>query len=171
MLNKRKNIETWDDYALEEIKCALAVCHTVREICLFLNIEDGCITRKHIADLIKRHNLPSAGIVDLDKKPQGRPPVWTFDEVFKKGSKAPPDVLLRMVTLFGLFPRKCERCGKTHWDGEPIPLEIHHKNGDNTDNRIVNLSQLCCNCHALTDNWRGKQNKKVAGDEYSEPDA
>ena len=51
---------------------------------------------------------------------------------------------------------RCERCGLSEWLGEPIPLEIHHINGWNTDNRIENLQLLCPNCHALTGNYRGK---------------
>jgi hypothetical protein len=33
---------------------------------------------------------------------------------------------------------------------------LHHKDGDNTNNEISNLSYLCPNCHAMTDNYRGK---------------
>ena len=33
---------------------------------------------------------------------------------------------------------------------------MHHINGINTDNRLENLQLLCPNCHALTDNYRGK---------------
>ena len=51
---------------------------------------------------------------------------------------------------------KCERCKRTEWEGVPIPLELHHINGTRTDNRISNLQLLCPNCHALTDNYRGK---------------
>lgn len=40
--------------------------------------------------------------------------------------------------------------------GNPIPLELHHINGINTDNRISNLQLICPNCHAQTDNYRGK---------------
>lgn len=54
-----------------------------------------------------------------------------------------------------LKEEKCERCGRTEWMGYKIPLELHHKNGVNTDNRIENLEILCPNCHALTDNYRG----------------
>ena len=51
---------------------------------------------------------------------------------------------------------KCENCGLDSWLGKNIPLEIHHINGINTDNRLNNLRLLCPNCHALTDNYRGR---------------
>ena len=50
----------------------------------------------------------------------------------------------------------CENCGLEKWQGCDIPLEIHHINGINTDNRRDNLQLLCPNCHALTDNYRGR---------------
>lgn len=56
----------------------------------------------------------------------------------------------------GLKEYKCEMCGNTEWQGQPIPLELHHINGDHSDLRIENLQILCPNCHAFTDNYRGK---------------
>ena len=50
----------------------------------------------------------------------------------------------------------CENCGLEKWMNEDIPLEIHHINGVNTDNRRENLQLLCPNCHALTNNYRGR---------------
>ena len=52
---------------------------------------------------------------------------------------------------------RCEECGRKHWSKQKIPLEVHHVDGDRTNNKYENLKLLCCNCHAMTDNWRNKK--------------
>lgn len=59
----------------------------------------------------------------------------------------------------GIKEYKCERCGNSEWLGGKIPLELHHKNGNSFDNNLDNLEILCPNCHALTDNFKGKNRK------------
>ena len=59
----------------------------------------------------------------------------------------------------GYKEKKCERCGLTEWLGEPIPLHLHHKDGNHDNNLMNNLEILCPNCHALTDNYTGKNIK------------
>ena len=51
---------------------------------------------------------------------------------------------------------KCEDCGLEEWKSHPIPLELEHCDGDNRNNVKENLKLLCCNCHALTPTWRGR---------------
>jgi Zn finger protein HypA/HybF involved in hydrogenase expression len=53
----------------------------------------------------------------------------------------------------------CEHCGNTEWMGRPIPLELHHKDSDRTNNALHNIELLCPNCHAMTDNYRGGKKK------------
>lgn len=65
------------------------------------------------------------------------------------------DIRLRLFKE-GIKDKCCERCKNTEWEGEPIPLELHHINGNHRDNRLENLQILCPNCHALTDNYSGK---------------
>lgn len=59
---------------------------------------------------------------------------------------------------------KCEKCGwcEKHPVSNTVPLEIHHIDGDCTNNRFKNLQLLCPNCHSLTDNFGGR-NKKGRG--------
>jgi hypothetical protein len=56
----------------------------------------------------------------------------------------------------GIKQRKCEKCNLTEWMCQPIPLELHHINGDSTDHSLINLEVLCSNCHSLTDTFKGK---------------
>ena len=60
----------------------------------------------------------------------------------------------------GIKPHKCESCGLEKWMGQPIPLELHHIDGDKTHNELSNYQLLCPNCHALTDSYRGKNSRK-----------
>jgi hypothetical protein len=50
---------------------------------------------------------------------------------------------------------KCSACSVGEWNGMPLSLQIHHINGDNTDNNKENLTMLCPNCHTQTDTWCG----------------
>ena len=70
------------------------------------------------------------------------------------------DHVKKLVYKLGLKENKCEVCGISEWLGSPIVCELHHINGDTTDNRIENLQILCPNCHSQTDNFR-KRNTKV----------
>lgn len=49
----------------------------------------------------------------------------------------------------GVKEAKCERCGNISWLNNPIPLELHHKDGNHYNNNLDNLEILCPNCHAL----------------------
>ena len=56
---------------------------------------------------------------------------------------------IRIILLReGLKEEKCECCGISMWQGHPVSLELHHKNGNHKDNRLENLMILCPNCHA-----------------------
>jgi hypothetical protein len=81
-------------------------------------------------------------------------------EVLKRGRLENTYRLKRRLLAEGWKSRACEQCGRTEWLGHPIPLELHHKDGDRTNNCLDNLELACPNCHALTDNYRAK-NRKV----------
>lgn len=67
--------------------------------------------------------------------------------------------------LIALRGQKCECCGNTEWLGQPINLEIHHKNGDRSDNSLENLQLLCPNCHSYTETFCYKTKHQTVSDE------
>lgn len=59
----------------------------------------------------------------------------------------------------GLKEERCEQCKRTEWEGQKIPLELHHINMNHYDNRLENLQILCSNCHALAHGYSNVKNK------------
>lgn len=59
--------------------------------------------------------------------------------------------------------QKCENCNLSEWQGNLIPLELHHIDGNNKNNNLNNLQILCPNCHAITPNYGSKNRKKKLG--------
>lgn len=85
----------------------------------------------------------------------------SLPELFKMDSNYSSYKLKKRIFKEKLKKRKCESCKKSRWLNKPIPLELHHINGIPSDNRFSNLQILCPNCHALTDNYRGKNKKPM----------
>ena len=58
--------------------------------------------------------------------------------------------------LVDKYNNSCQRCGWHEMNPVTgnVPLEVHHVNGDPTDNREENLQLLCPNCHALTETYK-----------------
>ena len=82
-----------------------------------------------------------------------------LSEILVKDCNYQPYKLLKRLIEEGVKESKCEKCGNTVWNGEPIPLQLHHIDGNRTNNTLDNLQVLCPNCHAQTENFFGKKNR------------
>lgn len=51
---------------------------------------------------------------------------------------------------------KCAHCGISEWQGNPIVLELEHKDGDSSNNHLNNLECLCPNCHSQTPTYKNR---------------
>ncbi|HEX6585375.1 MAG TPA: hypothetical protein VF052_01345 [Solirubrobacterales bacterium] len=56
----------------------------------------------------------------------------------------------------GVKENRCEICGITRWMGKPVSMQLHHRNGDGSDNRLENIQFLCGTCHSQTDTYGGR---------------
>ena len=125
----------------------------------FMSKELGCkpeTLKKYIEimDIVYVGNQSGKGI------PKPRPNKMTLEDYLENSLDIQTNKIRKKLLEEGLKVHKCECCGLETWLGKPIPLEVHHKDGDRSNNDISNFELLCPNCHAFTDSYRGKNCKK-----------
>ena len=91
-------------------------------------------------------------------KPNGQE--LTLIEYLEKSTDIQSNKVRKKLLAEGYKEHKCECCKLSEWLNEPIPLELHHKDGNRFNNTIENFELLCPNCHAKTDSYRGKNCSK-----------
>lgn len=116
-----------------------------------------------IAQLLKALNLKVAGgnYANIKRNLQRlkidtshwRGKSWSKDKQLKEWSQYTRIASIRKH-LIKIRGNICECCGLSTWLNNPIILEVHHINGDKTNNNLDNLQLLCPNCHSFTTTWR-----------------
>ena len=154
-------------YTNQELAAATAAATSIRQVLVQLGLAPAggnySSIRRRIAELqLDNSHFRGQGW----RKGLDRPVVQarTLDEVLRKGVVVQSFKLKRRLLSEGLKAHLCESCGLSDWMGNPIPLELHHCNGNPEDNRLSNLLLLCPNCHALTETYRGRKLAKCRGE-------
>ena len=84
---------------------------------------------------------------------------YTPENLFVKNSSVSNQTIRKYLVKYDLIPYVCSECGcDGNWRGYVLALQLHHKDGDHSNNELNNLTFLCPNCHAITENYGGKNN-------------
>ena len=146
-------------YTVEDVRRAVAENKSIAGVLRQLCLRPVGGNYKTIHRIIKENAFDTSHFtgqgwnVGLQFNPK---PTLTDETIFVKDSNYRCSWRLRERYKKVTGITSCENCHLSQWQGQSIPLEIHHINGVNTDNRLENLCLLCPNCHALTDHYRGR---------------
>lgn len=138
-LGRRLNADCARRYDWTEIQRFHDAGHTMRD----------CMTRFGFSSKTW-HDARARGAVVT------RPARAPIERYLVRGRRVSRNHLKRRLLEEGLKRPSCEQCGISEWRGMPLPLALHHVNGDGDDNRLANLQLLCSNCHSQTPNFSGK---------------
>jgi hypothetical protein len=152
MANFNHNFTTSDEQFAEAVKNA----QNTNQCMKLLGISPGGPSRKVLRWRIEQLQL------DCSHWLGHKTPRKTDEEVFSEDTTLKNYGQLKRRFLKATNAEyKCQRtkCGISEWLGEPLTLELHHKNGNRKDNNFSNLELLCPNCHTQTHNHGGKVNR------------
>lgn len=102
---------------------------------------------------MKTHNMnPQENFLKKNPKlKKNKTQALSVEEVFIENSVATRNYVNNLIAQHKLLEHKCSGCGNTgSWNGKSLTLQLEHKNGEGSDNRIENLEYLCPNCHSQT---------------------
>lgn len=144
-----------EEYYIKLIKESFSL----REVCLKSKI---CVTTGNydtLKNVIKNNNINISHFKRSHLFSKSNNVQMNIEDYLNNNTSIRSFSLKNKLFKFGLKEKKCECCGEVEWMGKPINLELHHINGNNTDNRLENLQILCPNCHSYTDNYCGRNQK------------
>ena len=119
----------------------------LREIAKFLEVKVHTLKRWLIdSGITYNGNQGSRGIPHIKQRISVYAYLGTNKSIESK-------TLKKKLIQEGLKERRCECCGNDLWIGVPIPLELHHKDGNHYNNALDNLEILCSNCHSIKHNY------------------
>ena len=78
-------------------------------------------------------------------------------QYFAKGTHHGTSTMKKIILREKLLKYQCYCCGNLgEWRGKELQLQLHHLDGDKTNNELSNLVFICPNCHSQTDNFTSK---------------
>ena len=144
-------------YSVDDLKNAVKNSFSIRQVLEYLGIVAAGGNYQTVKKRLSKYQIDTSHFHgqswNKGKITGPRKPIKSY---LTKNSSIQSFKLKKRLLSDKVFEHKCYNCNKETWLKEMIPLELHHIDGDNSNNTLSNLTLLCPNCHSLTDNYRGK---------------
>lgn len=142
------NVAKWKKLSDEEFAALVQESRSFYELAAKIGYEKtGGGTQASLKQAVKEKGLDTSHFTGQ---------AWNknqFDySVFAKGTRK-KNGKTTLAPLIALRGHRCENCQLETWMDQPINLEIHHKDGDRSNNELDNLELLCPNCHSYTETF------------------
>lgn len=149
------------NWCIEDIKRAISMSHNYSEALRILNIPVRGGNLDTLKSKVKIHNIDVSHFTGRNYAHNKISNAYiSVADYLGTGKYIHSTKLRNKLIIEGYKENKCECCGITEWNGNPINMQLHHINGNHLDNRLDNLQMLCPNCHSQTDNYCGSANTK-----------
>jgi hypothetical protein len=130
-------------YKREDVEKAISESNSYSDVLRNIGLTVNGGSFSWLKKLINRHNIDVSHFQEnkrINKK------VYKFTDDISNHDRASASKLQRFLK-FHKVEEKCSNCGINEWRGEPIRLDIDHKDGNCINNKLENLQYLCPNCH------------------------
>lgn len=144
---------SWSD---ESLRLATQTNNTMAGVLRALQLSTSPGNYKSVGLVVKRLGLDTTHFKGQAHGTSPRTTKIPLVEVLVENSQYSSHLRKRLIKE-GILPNMCDECGSgPEWNGRTLILQLDHKNGDSTDNRLENLHILCPNCHSQTKTFTGK---------------
>lgn len=153
-------MKKYEKYTVEELKKICDESESYREVAQKIGYNpDGGSYLTAIKEMVKKYNLDISHFKGQGHTKNLGKHRTSTEQYLNNEVKITSFKLRNRLIEDGYFERKCCSCGLTTWLDEPIPLELHHKDGNKYNNSLSNLELRCPNCHYFTDTYKTKNIK------------
>lgn len=148
-------------YTDTEIQQAVKDSKSYRQVILKLGLNPrGGGGYKNIQTKIKKLELDISHFTGCGwSKNTQQPLKRSIDDYLNNKANITSHKLKLRLIREGYLEHKCSVCNLKEWNENPIPIELDHIDGNNSNNSLENLRIICPNCHAQTSNYCGKNIK------------
>ena len=137
-------------YTKDFLEPIVKSCISYSELLKKLKLQNSGGNNSHIRKVIKRENIDVSHFKGQSwSKGIKFQPKYPIEDYLENKRKIHSSALRLRLIEENYLVNQCDNCGLNKWLGEPISLELHHKDKNHNNNNLSNLQILCPNCHSL----------------------